>query len=121
MILNVTEEQKKLIESQDYMVVEFKSWYRKLGSMLIDYVRRAIDTWKAIMLFLQEKIMKAFDVVRCSLEMICDKISPYIEQRDYVYVDYDKRKKYPFVRSLGRKYQPNFSYKVIYHRCRDRC
>lgn len=121
MIINVTEEQKKVIESQGYMVVEFKLWFRKLGSMLIDYARRVIDTLEAIVMFLQEKIVKSFDVVRCSLEMICDKISPYIEQLDYVYVDYDKRKKYPFVLSLGRKYQPNFSYKVIYHRCRDRC
>ena len=121
MILNVTEEQKKLLESQGYMVVEFKSWYRKIGNIVIDYARRVIDTREAIVLFLQEKIVKALDVVRCSLEMICDKISPYIEQLDYVYVDYDKRKKYQFVRSLGRKYQPNFSYKVIYHRCRDRC
>lgn len=121
MVLNVTEEQKKLLESEGYMVVEFKAWYRKLGSMLIDYARRVIDTWKAIMLFLQEKIVKAFDVVICSLETIFDKISPYIEQLDYVYVDYDRCKKYQFVRSLGRKYQPNFSYKVIYHRCRDRC
>ena len=31
MVLNVTEEQKKLIESQGYMVVEFKSWCKKLG------------------------------------------------------------------------------------------
>ena len=99
MVLNVTEEQKNVIESQGYMVVEFKLWFRKLGSMLIDYARRAIDTWEAIILFLQEKIVKAFDVVRCSLEMICDKIIPYIEQLDYVYVDYDKRKN---IRLCGR-------------------
>lgn len=52
MILNVTEEQKKLIESKGYMVVEFKAWYIKLGNMLIDYARRVIDAWEAIMLFL---------------------------------------------------------------------
>ena len=63
MILNVTEEQKKVIESQGYMVIEFKLWYRKLGEMLIDYVRRWIDTWKAIMLFLQEKIAKAVETL----------------------------------------------------------
>ena len=51
MVLNVTEEQKKVIESQGYMVVEFKLWYRKLGSMLIDYARRAIDTLEEIVLF----------------------------------------------------------------------
>ena len=121
MVLNVTEEQKKLIESQGYMVVEFKAWYMKLGNVLIDYARRVIDTWKAIMLFLQEKIVEAFDVVRCSLEMTYEKISPYIEQLDYVDVDYEKHPKYSFVRSIGRKYHPNYSYKVIYHRCRDRC
>ena len=35
MALNVTNEQKNVIESQGFMVVEFKLWYRKLGEMLL--------------------------------------------------------------------------------------
>ena len=119
MVLNVTEEQKKVIESQGYMVVEFKLWYRKLGKMLIDYVRRWIDTWKAIILFLQEKMFKEFDTFEDLAERISMELKPYVEQLKDVYCE--ECKKYPFIRSLGRKYQPNFSYKVIYHRCRDRC
>ena len=119
MVLNVTEEQKKVIESQGYMVVEFKLWYRKLVEMLIDYVRRWIDTWKAIMLFLQEKIFKAFDTFEDLAERISMELKPYVNRLKDVYCE--ERQKHPFIRSLGRKYQPNFSYKVIYHRCRDRC
>ena len=119
MVLNVTEEQKKVIESQGYMVVEFKLWFRKLGEMLIDYVRRWIDTWKATILFLQEKMFKAFDTFEDLAERISMELKPYVERLDDVYCE--ERKKYPFIRSLGRKYQPNFNYKVIYHRCRDRC
>ena len=119
MVLNVTEEQKKVIESQGYMVVEFKLWYRKLGEMLLDYARRIIDTWRAIISFLQEMAFKAFDtlkdlVERFSLE--CKQLSERLED-----IDYSEKQKYPFVRSLGRKYKPNFSHRVIYHRCRDRC
>ena len=119
MILNVTEEQKELIESQGYMVVEFKLWFRKLGEMLIDYVRRWIDTWKAIVLFLQEKIFEAYNTLDGLVERLCIELKPYVERLEDVYCK--ERQKYPFIRSLGRKYQPNFSYKVIYHRCRDRC
>nr|DAJ05010.1 MAG TPA: hypothetical protein [Bacteriophage sp.] len=36
------------------------------------------------------------------------------------YMDCEK-KKYLFVRSLGRAYEANIRGKVIYHRCRDRC
>ena len=119
MVLNVTEEQKKLIESQGYMVVEFKLWFRKLGSMLIDYARRVINTRKAIMLFLQEKVFEAYNTLDGLVERLGIELKPYVERLKDVYCE--ERKKYPFIRSLGRKYQPNFSYKVIYHRCRDRC
>lgn len=119
MILNVTEEQKKLLESQGYMVVEFKLCFRKLGEMLIDYVRRWIDTWKAMVLFLQEKIFEVYNTLDGLVERLCIELKPYVDRLKDVYCE--ERKKYPFIRSLGRKYQPNFSYKVIYHRCRDRC
>ena len=76
MILNVTNEQKKLIESQGFMVVEFKLWYRKLGEMLLEYTQRIIDTRKATILFIQEKMNRAFD----TLKDFADKIKPYIEE-----------------------------------------
>ena len=62
MILNVTEEQKKLIESQGYMVVEFKAWFRKLGDYMTEYVRGFNDMSEVILLFLEEKAHNAFDV-----------------------------------------------------------
>lgn len=119
MVLNVTEEQKKLIESQGYMVVEFKLWYKKLLDFAWKWGVRIIDTWKAIISFLQEMAFKAFEpfkdlVERFSLEF--KQLSERLED-----IDYSEKQKYPFVRSLGRKYQPNFSHRVIYHRCRDRC
>lgn len=52
MALNVSEDQKKVIESQGYMVVEFKLWCRKLRKMLLEYAEIVIDTWRAIILFL---------------------------------------------------------------------
>lgn len=41
MYLNVSEDQKKVIELQGYMVVEFKLWYRKLGEMILEYARKS--------------------------------------------------------------------------------
>ena len=119
MILNVTEEQKKLLESQGYMVVEFKAWFGKFGEMLIDYVRRQIDTWKAIMLFMQEKIAKSVDTLICFSERLLMEFKPYVERLEYV--NRREHREYEFVRSLCKTYRLNLSKKVVYHRCRDRC
>ena len=119
MVMNVTEEQKKVIESQGYMVVEFKARFRKFGEMLIDYVRRQIDTWKAIMLFMQEKIAKAVDTLICFSERLLMEFKPYVEQLELL--NSKEHIEYEFVRSLCKTYRLNLSKKVIYHRCMDRC
>lgn len=118
MILNVSEEQKKIIESQGYMVVEFKLWCRKLGKMILEYAEKVIDTWRAIVLFIQEQAIKAFKHIKDFVERISNESEPYVKQLEHAYREKDK---YPFVRSLGRAYEANVSRKVIYHRCRDRC
>lgn len=118
MILNVTNEQKRVIESQGFMVVEFKLWYRKLGEMLLEYTQRIIDTRKAIVLFIQEQAIKAFKHIKDFVEQLSNELEPYMNSLDYM--DCEK-KKYLFVRSLGRAYEANVRRKVFYHRCRDRC
>lgn len=118
MAINVSEDQKKIIESQGYMVVEFKLWYRKLGEMLLEYAVKVIDIWRAIILFLQEQAIKAFKHIKDFVERISNDLAPYMKQLEYA--DREKEK-YPFVRSIGRTYGANVSRKVIYHRCRDRC
>lgn len=118
MILNITNEQKKLIESQGFMVVEFKLWYRKLGEMILEYAVKVIDTWKAIVLFIQEQAIKAFKHIKDFVEQLSNELEPYMNSLDYM--DCEK-KKYLFVRSLGRAYEANVRRKVFYHRCRDRC
>lgn len=118
MVLNVSEEQKKVIESQGYMVVEFKLWYRKLGEMLLEYAVKVIDTWRAIILFSQECAIKAFKHIKDFIQQISNELEPYVKQLEHA--DCEKGK-YPFVRSLGRAYEANVRRKVIYHRCRDRC
>lgn len=118
MALNVSEDQKKVIESQGYMVVEFKLWCRKLRKMLLEYAEIVIDTWRAIILFLQEQAIKAFKHIKDFVEQLSNELESYMSSLDYM--DCEK-KKYLFVRSLGRAYEANVRRKVIYHRCRDRC
>ena len=119
MVLNVTEEQKKVIEEHGHMVIEFKLWYRKLGKMLIDYVRRWIDTWKAIMLFLQEKVLNAHDTLIDLSERLLMEFKPHVEQ--FENVNCREHREYEFVRLPCKTYRLNLSKKVVYHRCRDRC
>lgn len=118
MAINVSEDQKKIIESQGYMVVEFKLWYRKLGETLLEYATKVIDTWRAIILFVQEQAIKAFKLIKDFVEQLSNELERYMGSLDYM--DCEK-KKYLFVRSLGRAYEANVSRKVVYHRCRDRC
>lgn len=118
MALNVSEDQKKVIESQGYMVVEFKLWCRKLGKMILEYAEKAIDNWKAIFLFIQEHAIKAFKHIKDFMEQLSNELEPYMDSLDYMNCE---KKKYPFVRSIGRTYGANVSRKVVYHRCRDRC
>lgn len=120
MVLNVTEEQKKLIESQGYMVVEFKLWCEKLLEHLGEVFQRVIDGLKGVILFLQDMMFKVFDSFKEPASRIWEVYKPYIDDIKPEF-GHESREKYPFVRSLRRKYQPNFSHKVIYHRCRDRC
>lgn len=115
MALNVSEDQKKVIESQGYMVVEFKLWCRKLGKMILEYTEKAIDTWRAIVLFIQEQAIKH---IKDFVEQLSNELEPYMDFLDYMNCE---KKKYLFVRSLGRAYEANVRGKVIYHRCRDRC
>ena len=118
MALNVSEDQKKVIKSQGYMVVEFKLWYRKLGKIILEYAVKVIDTWRAVILFLQEQVTKAFRHIKEFVDQISNESEPYAKQLKYAY---RKKDKYPFVRSHGKTYKVDVSRKVIYHRCRDRC
>lgn len=118
MVLNVSEEQKMVIESKGYMVVEFKLWCRKLGEMLLEYDAKVIDTRRAITLFLQECVIKVFKHIKDFIQQISNELEPYVKQLEYA--DREKEK-YPFVRSIGRTHEANARRKVIYHRCRDRC
>ena len=78
MDLNVSEDQKKVIELQGYMVVEFKLWYRKLGEMILEYAVKVIDTWKAIVLFIQEQAIKAFKHIKDFVEQLSNELEPYM-------------------------------------------
>lgn len=114
MILNVTEEQKRCIESHGHMVIEFKKWCR-------DICVRIVDVWNAIIFYLQQfverVVIPCIDKLANDIEKIFTLSNRFIDEADL----YVERRKYPFVRSLGRKYRPNLSNKVVYHRCRDRC
>lgn len=118
MVISVTEEQKTVIESKGYMVVEFKLWCLKSGKMILEYAAKAIDTWRTITLFLQECVIKAFTRIKDFIQQISNDLASYMKQLEYA--DREKEK-YLFIRSICRTYRANVSRKVAYHRCRDRC
>lgn len=123
MIINVTEEQKIVIESQGYMVVEFKAWAKKVIERLAEWTKQVVDTFQLIIGFIQEMVFKCAEKLREFNSSLIEKWEPvarYLDEQGIV-LDYEPKVKYPFVHSIGRTYRPNFGSKVIYHRCRDRC
>ena len=68
--------------------------------------------------FFQYMAMK----VKESMVPVLEKYGVYLEEESLSDVVCVKNaSKYPFVRSLGRKYQSNYINKQIHHRCRDCC
>ena len=123
MIINITEEQKKIIESQGYMVIEFKLWVNKSMPLIHRFgFGNKMDTYRLLMTFFSCKftigITKKLEEIGVwltdTLKPLLDEFSlddSYIESKD----------KYPFIRSLGRKYEMRYRKPVIYHRCRNNC
>lgn len=54
------------------------------------------------------------DDIQDIMDDVQELLNKYVE-------NYEDSKKFPFISNIGRKYQPNISHRVIYHRCRDRC
>lgn len=125
MLLNVTEEQKKIIESQGYMVVEFKKFAIHSIELFKNTGFGNIDSTRLVLSFLE---YIAFEKI-CSVSL--EKYGIFLKEtfeecykmletfKDIVLVV--QKQKYGFVRSIGKKYEPMYRSKVIYHRCRDRC
>lgn len=75
-MISITDKQKKIIESRGFMVVEFKLWCKKLT----DAVHGLRDMWSAIIVFLQDKMLKAFDSLNYLAERIEMELRPFIDR-----------------------------------------
>ena len=115
MIVTVTDEQKKVIESQGFTVIEFKMFCKKLA----DVFHGICDVWNSIKMFLQSKIFEVFNntvryfgewiktALRYCTQQICD-------------LNSIEKPKYQFVKKLGTKYDFIYKRVTIYH-CRNNC
>jgi len=82
MVINVTEQQKKLIESQGHMVVEFKAWAKNFFEWFNKWSRQIIDTLNLVINFLEQKVREAaFDLAKFFVD-IEEKLEPMIEVLD---------------------------------------
>ena len=114
----VTEEMKRIIEKQGYMVIQFKKWCYEIEPFLDRVMNGIIQVWQKLVYFFQYMAMK----VKESMVHVLEKYGVYLEEESLSDVVCVKNApKYPFVRSLGRKYQSNYINKQIHHRCRDCC
>ena len=117
MVLNVTEEQKKVIESQGYMVVEFKLWLKRFVELYGESFIRVSNEFRLICVFLNRMAIKS------SLEQLNEKFQELSESfSDFSKVIlFDETPKYPFVRELGNKNYRCFFQKKKIRRARSCC
>ena len=113
-MISITDKQKKIIESRGFMVVEFKLWCEKLT----DAVHGLRDTWSAIIAFLQDKMLKAFESLNYLAERIEMELRPFTNQ--LCKVGSIEKPEFQFVRMLGTEYRCDYTRVTIYH-CRNNC
>lgn len=113
-MIMITDEQKRMIESQGFMVVEFKLWCKKLQFVMADAIHRLYDVCNAVILFLQDKMLKAFE----SIHSLAERIN--MESKPCIYREHRARANYPFIKKLGNKYKCDYVSVTIYH-CRNNC
>lgn len=125
MVINVTEQQKNFIESQGYMVVEFKARVKKHIEFVSRWSSRVIqaieNVWNLIISFLEQmEIQKIFKRLSFEFMEIVNKVKDVVDNPIPQFA-YEEREKYPFVRSIGRKYEPRYRQPIYLHRCRNNC
>lgn len=113
-MITITDKQKRMIESQGFMVVEFKLWCKKLQSVMADAIHRLSDVYNAIILFLQDKMLRAFESIHSLAERISMELKSCIDREHRAIANY------PFIKKLGNKYKCNYVPVTIYH-CRNNC
>lgn len=123
MIINITEEQRKIIESQGYMLIEFKLWANKAISLIhrLGY-ENEMDTHHLILAFFSCKAtigvaekLKEFGV------RLTETLKPLLDVLDSNDLYVESSIKYPLIRNLGRKYEVRYTQPIIYWRCRNNC
>lgn len=120
MIINITEEQKNVIESQGYMVIQFKAWAKKFLEWFNKWSSVVLDTWNAIFTFLEQmafRIVENLQEIGLQIKEVTRKLFKPEEIDFYI----EPRPKYEFVRNIGRKYEARYTQPVIYWRCRNNC
>jgi hypothetical protein len=117
-MITITDEQKRMIELQGFMVVEFKLWCKKLQSVMADAIHKLCDVYNAIILFLQDKMLNAFEGIKYLAERIEMESRPFTNQ--LCKEDDIEKPRFQFVRVLGTKYRCDYARVTIYH-CRNNC
>lgn len=122
MVINVSEEQKKVIESQGYMVVQFKKWAKETIERLREWGCKVLETWKLVIHYLEQMAYRVANKIIEQLSKFATelpKILKFSEEENDWFIE--PTSKYSFIRSLGRKYEVRYRTPVIYHRCRNNC
>lgn len=114
----ITEVQKRVIESQGFMVVDFKLWCKKIQNVITAGIHTLCNMWEAMVVFLQDKMCNAFDSIIQVAQRISEELRPYIYKiRD---LDNIQKPKFQLVKKIGQKYRCEYTRVTIYH-CRNNC
>ena len=120
MIINITEQQKIAIESQGYMVIQFKAYAKKFLEWFSKWSRVVLDTWYMIFNFLEQMASRIAVCLQEIGKQIEEKFGKLFKQEEIDW-NIEPRSKYALIRNIGRKYMVRYKNPVIYYRCRNNC
>lgn len=110
MRINITQEQKEIIESKGFMVVQVKWWILKTRAIREEVRQRAR--------MIREKMQKAVENIA---KIMNEFLKPIREKMslDLIWM-LEPRDRYKVVKALGLNYKAYFNKKGPYH-CRNNC
>ena len=114
-MVNITEQQKKVIEANGHMVIEFKLWCKKAVNSVWDicraiaeFISSFIEEKMKIVIAWAEDVYEKFE--KQSIENYADKFIRSMEPRE----------RYKLCKTLGIDYKPYIRRTPLYH-CRNNC
>ena len=113
MVINITQEQKEIIESRGLMVVQVKLWLREVAHLVQEKVQMYLKAVREVLRYSCENVKRIIGALARALNM-------HSGDAQSVLASMMPRERYKIVKRLGLDYRVYFCREGVYH-CRNNC